>query len=159
MSHRAKNEKGFTLVEVLLVMLILSIILVTLVQVVNTNFKTMNDEFQHHEEKENLQVFSSYLFQDLIYAKTIDIRNESAFDVLVYQDRHGNEQKIKFVYDYGIYEIVGEQDVLIAQAAPFDATKPMVYEANGLVYVNAYAKDMNVLVDLAIQPRSKEGSK
>ena len=157
MYQHVKNEKGLTLLELLIVMMILSFVMVAMFQVIDVNYATMRDALEEQETRDNLRVFNAHLMQDIVDAPEIGVQNETAFDVLMYTDYQGNARVVKFAHGDGIYEVEnGEEKLIVKADKPENSDKPMVYEEDGLIYVNAYAKEVNTLLDFALAPRVRE---
>lgn len=156
MFRHIKNQMGLTLVELLLVMTILSFVMIAMFQVFDLNYTTMHDALEGQETRDNLRVFNAYLIQDVADSAYVSIQNEATFDVLVYTDYQGNSRVVKFAHANGVYEVENGEEKLLAKGIPFDANKPMVYEEGGLIYFNVYAKEVNALLDFAIEPRVRE---
>lgn len=151
-----RNEKGFTLVEMLVVLFILSVIMIQVFRLMDFNYKTVGDEVRNNEARQEFKILTSFVFEELMYAKHVTVYKQSDYDVLYYQSKNGKDVSLKFGYESGIYEIRDGEEVKIISGRRFDDSHPAVREIDGMIVFNYYSEELNILLDRAIKPR-KEG--
>lgn len=154
MLQNVKNEKGLTLIELLITMFILGFIMITMFRMLDLSYSTMDKEIMNQEVRDEVRVFSNYLMQDLVYTDYVKVTNNGTFDVLVYKDFKGNNKIIKFSESEGLSEIIDGRENLIVRGVKHKEDKPMVWKDGKMINFNFYAKDVNVLLYTSISPRA-----
>lgn len=149
------NEKGYTLVEMLVTLFIVSIIMLQAFRMLDANYKTVRNEIQDNQSRQSFKVLSSFLFEDLMYGKYVTVVHQRDYDVLHYQTQNGKDVSLKFTYENGIYELRSGKEVKIAEGKRFDENYPTVREEGGLIFFNLYLDELNILLDRVIKPRKE----
>lgn len=147
-----KDQRGFTLMELLVVMFILSLVMGGLFTVLRWNFFTAYENVDSQIEGEAFRIFNSSLINDIQFAKDISITNETNKDTISYTALNGRVTIITFEAD-GAYRTVGTRKVKIASGNKFETGYPAVYfQPNGMVRFNFYASEAKALMFLTIRP-------
>lgn len=154
MCRHLKNEKGFTLLEMLIVMLILSFILIATFDMMNMNYQTVRSELNEADSRQEFKILTSFLSEDLLYSQYVQVFNGGSYDSLHYQTKEGEDRTIKF-NQIGVYDVRNGEEHLIAKGIKQDSVYPMVREENGAIIFNFYANEINVLMDIYIKPRTE----
>lgn len=152
--HKQNNEKGYTLLELLIVMLILSYILVKTFGLLDLNYQTVRNELNESEMRQEMKILTTFLIEDLMYSEYVQVYNGLNYDTVQYQNAEGKDVAIKFNHEDGIYEIRNGEEKLVATGEKFNDIYPMVREENGVIIFNFYSRDVNILFDLHIKPRT-----
>lgn len=150
---RKKNQNGFTLIELLVVLFILSLIIIQIFRMLDFNYQTVRNEIYDNEERQEFKILTSFVFDELLYAKHVIVYHQSDYDVLYYQTKNGKDVSLKFSHDNGIYEIRNGKEEKVVSGKRFDENFPAVRDKNGLIIFNFYSKELNILLDRAIKPR------
>lgn len=158
MSHLRKrlNEKGFTLLEILIVMAIGSFVLIAALDLLDTNYRTVNNEMDKNEARDNLKIFSSFLIQDLMYSEDVNVYHSDSYDMLHYIGKGNKEFAIKFDYLGGISEMVDGEEKIIVAGERVQKNLPMVRKEGNSIIFNFYATSINATMDLTVRPRVSE---
>jgi prepilin-type N-terminal cleavage/methylation domain-containing protein len=147
-----KNQKGFTLMEILVVIFILSFVLTGIFTVLNWTYKTGYTGVDTQIEQENFRIFNSHLINDLQFAKDIQITNTPGKDTLSYTALNGDVTVAYFQSD-GLYKKVGTSTIKIATGQVYETGYPAVYfEPDGMIHFNFYASNINSLMYLSVKP-------
>lgn len=151
--YRKDSQKGFTLIEMLITLFILSFVLVQFFDIFNFNYSTLNNEVKKSEVREEFRIISSFLLEDLMYSEEITIMNGTTYDSISYKRIDGEIETIKFIDNEGAYIVKNNKDVFLSSGSRFKPNEPMVYEHEGLIVFNFYLKDINVLLNYKIMKR------
>lgn len=146
------NQKGMTLIEILVVMFILSLILVQLFAVMNANYMNLDKEIDSHETREKFRIYISFMMRDLVFANSYEIQNTDSIDILSYETKEGIFESIIFKED-GMYVIEHGKEELLVEGERYLEGEPMVEEVDGVIKFNFFARQVNSLLDLSIDPR------
>lgn len=153
-----ENNKGFTLLEVSFVMLVITIIMASVLNFITFGSVLTVEEKEKHAEKEDINTISKLLFDDLYYLKSLHIENTDQSDVLMYETSDGELAGYRFKKD-GLYEIIEGKEKYVAKGQKIYEDKDSVYIEKGLVVFNFYFKDANIMWDFSFRPRVYEVSK
>ncbi|MFP3727432.1 type II secretion system protein [Priestia filamentosa] len=146
------NEKGFTLMEMLVVIFILGLVMSGLFATLNWNFQTAFKGVSNQKELENFRILNNHLIEDIQFAKSIVIDNKANKDTLQYVTID-NKVNILYFESGALYKVVGTEKVKITSGSAYDKTKPAVYlEDTGLVRFNFYADEIKSLMFVSIKP-------
>jgi prepilin-type N-terminal cleavage/methylation domain-containing protein len=152
MKNKFKNNRGFTLLELSIVMLLMSIVMTAVLNfIVFGNLITFNEK-ESYQEKEDINTITKLFFQDMYSIKSVHVENTDNSDVMMYETSEGNIIGYRFKEDE-FYEIIDGKEKLIATGQKVDTSKDSVYIENGLVVFNYYFKDSNIMWDFNFRPR------
>jgi len=147
-----RSQKGFTLMEILVVMFVLGLVMSGLFATLNWNFKTSFDGVSRQRELENFRVFNNNIVEDIQLAKSITINNQSNKDTLQYVTID-NRVNIFYFESDGLYKQMGSQKIKVASGSKYEENVPAVYfENSGLVKFNFYAENAKALLYVAVKP-------
>ncbi|MDA1674609.1 MULTISPECIES: PulJ/GspJ family protein [Bacillus cereus group] len=146
------DQRGFTLIEILIVMFITGLVLTSVFSVLNWNFKTAFGGVEKQKELESFRIFNSYLIEDLQFAKNITILNEPSRDTLQYVSIDNRVSILYFESD-GLYKQIGTKKIKIAEGSKYEANVPAAYfENSGMIRINFYAKNIDSLLFVTVKP-------
>ncbi|PDZ94505.1 hypothetical protein CON36_33460 [Bacillus cereus] len=146
------DQRGFTLIEILIVMFITGLVLTSVFSVLNWNFKTAFGGVEKQKELESFRIFNSYLIEDLQFAKNITILNEPSRDTLQYVSIDNRVSILYFESD-GLYKQIGTKKIKVAEGSKYEANVPAAYfENSGMIRINFYAKNIDSLLFVTVKP-------
>ncbi|MCU7668038.1 PulJ/GspJ family protein [Bacillus thuringiensis] len=146
------DQRGFTLIEILIVMFITGLVLTSVFSVLNWNFRTAFGGVEKQKELENFRIFNSYLIEDLQFAKNITIINEPSKDTLQYVSVDNRVNILYFESD-GLYKQIGTKKIKIAGGSKYEENVPAAYfENSGMIRINFYAEDIDSLLFVTVKP-------
>ncbi|PFJ30213.1 hypothetical protein COJ15_30875 [Bacillus thuringiensis] len=146
------DQRGFTLIEILIVMFITGLVLTSVFSVLNWNFKTAFGGVEKQKELESFRIFNSYLIEDLQFAKNITIVNEPSRDTLQYVSIDNRVSILYFESD-GLYKQIGTKKIKVAEGSKYEANVPAAYfENSGMIRINFYAKNIDSLLFVTVKP-------
>lgn len=152
------DQRGFTLIEILIVMFITGLVLTSVFSVLNWNFRTAFGGVEKQKELESFRIFNSYLIEDLQFAKNITIINEPGMankpskDTLQYVSVDNRVNILYFESD-GLYKQIGTKKIKIAGGSKYEENVPAAYfENSGMIRINFYAEDIDSLLFVTVKP-------
>lgn len=152
LKKKLKQENGYTLMEILVVVFVLGLVLSSLFAMLNWNFKTAFSGVENQKELENFRVLNSFLIEDLQFAKNITISNQSDKDTIQYVTTDNRVNILYFESD-GLYKQVGTSKVKVASGSKYETDVPAVYfEKSGMVRLNFYADKIKSLLFVSVKP-------
>lgn len=156
-----KSQRGFTLVEILVVMSILAIIVIPMMNSVVKSYKLMGDAKGSQVQRNDLRTATTYLTKDLLYANSVDVKNSDEQDIISYTTKSGVPNTIEFNYEKGMFVIDKDgKKRFIAKVRPFAKNEEMVVKnADGSVTFNVYVEKVNAAFISTITPRTVEVAK
>lgn len=154
--HKHLNEKGFTLLEVLIVLGILSYLLVQAFQVLNFNFELMDKELSKKDTRDEYRMFTSFMIQDVMLSEDVTVYQGDGYEVLTYTNIDGESETIEFNHENGIFQNIDGERKLIVSGEKVDEVEPMVKLENEKVSFNFYSKEINTRLSLTISRRVLE---
>lgn len=154
--HKHLNEKGFTLLEVLIVLGILSYLLVQAFQVLNFNFELLDKELSKKDTRDEYRMFTSFMVQDVMLSEDVTVYQGDGYEVLTYINIDGDSETIEFNHENGIYQYIDAERKLIVSGKRIDEAEPMVKLENEKVSFNFYSKEINTRLFLTISRRVSE---
>lgn len=147
------DQRGFTLIEILMVMFITGLVLTSVFSVLNWNFRTAFGGVEKQKELESFRIFNSYLIEDLQFAKNITIINEPTRDTLQYVSIDNRVNILYFESDDGLYKQIGTKKIKVAEGYKYESNVPAVYfENSGMIRINFYAKNIDSLLFVTVKP-------
>jgi prepilin-type N-terminal cleavage/methylation domain-containing protein len=91
------NEKGFTLIEMLVTILILSTVLTAATAAVIVTMKTTTQNTELHVNLRQVQNAGNWISRDALMAQEIHIDTPGVFLNLIWSDWHGNSFNVDYV--------------------------------------------------------------
>lgn len=153
------NEKGFTMVEILVVMFILALLLIPIFKIMVLSYNTVQEEKMDSTERDDFRFFSTYLIEDLLFAQSVHVLNEAEQDVLSYTTKSGKLEQVYFHETKGILTEQNGKMEKVAAGERFEEGLPMVrIEKDGLIRFNVYSRELNILFVTSIKPRLNGGN-
>lgn len=151
--YNVANEKGMTLIEILVVLFISSLVIGSLFNMISWNLKLAFSSVTNQSEVEQYRIFTSTISEDLKFAQHIEIKNEGDIDKLSYVRIDGLVVKYQFEKD-GLYKMVNNEKYLISKGTAHENGFPKVYLiGNGFIRFNFFAENINSLLFLTIKPK------
>lgn len=152
--NKFRSEKGFTLIELMSVLFILSILIVPLFRTMEISYGTVNSEQQNQVKRESFRILTISLLDDLMFARNVHIENAENFDVLAYTSMSGERKTLYFDEELGITLLQSDGTKLkLAEGERYEENLSMVYNDNGIIRFNYYARELNILLTTSVKPR------
>lgn len=163
MFHRDRTkqtEKGFTLLEILVVIFILGFILAPMMQLMGKSYSVVQEAKEKQFIREDFRFFSSYLLEDLMFANSVNVQHAADYDILSYVAKNGKSQTLVFDEDFGLSLMKGNEREPIVGGEKYEDGIPMVrIDNDGVIRFNFFARPLNVLFVTSIEPRTNEVNK
>lgn len=169
---KLKNKKGFTMLELSFVLLVLTVVLSAIINFFMLGSLIAVDEKDTYTEKLRLNSVSISLFEDLYSIKSLHVENlgvvegegegedEDEYgdsDVILYETQKGELIGYKFKID-SLYQILDNKEIFIANGKKLNESERSVYIEDGLLVFNYYFNKSNILWDFKFRPRLIEVS-
>lgn len=153
-----KNEKGYTLVEILVVIFLLGLILAPTFNLMGKSYAIASEENEMQSKRENFRIITIFMMEDLMHAKSVNIENYPTYDTLSYTTVDGKSSTIIFDEQLGMFLKQGSERVHLTEGERFEPSVPMVRMDNErVIRFNFYAREVNSLVLTNIKPRPDGG--
>lgn len=156
--NKLSEEKGFTMTELLVVMIILSILIVPMFRTMEITYGSVSEENETQRKRESFRLATATLMEDLLLAESVHVENNGTYDVLAFTTVSGESKTIIFDDESGMSFIDrnGER-VNLSEGEKFEANRERVYFDGDSVFLNFYARELNVLLYASIRPRLTGG--
>lgn len=154
---RRVNQRGFTLLEVLVVMFILGFILGPMLQLMGKSYAIVQTSKEEQAVRDDFRLFTSYLLEDLLFASSINVQHKTDEDILSYVAKSGRPETLLFSKNDGLSIIQGGKYDLVTKGEIYEEGLPMVrIDEDGVIRFNFFARPLNVLFVTSVEPRTNE---
>lgn len=155
MLHKVNNQKGFTLIEVMVASSLVVVIFVLVFKLILNINLSSQDFIKTGDEHENFEEMLNITIDELKYASNVKVDNQDKVSVLSYQNQ--KNENVKLVFNNGVmYQEVDGDRYEIAEYTEYDKKEkyPVIKENNKISF-NAEMKNINTVFNIEVVLRDE----